>query len=214
MMVLKRASFIKAVVAAWEAYRKNASFFLIVSAIVFGVYSLLLAIIVGDVYFFHHPRTISFPLGILLWMFQELFVYQLLQYSIRIYHGETPSWESFFTLPSSNFIYFFLARIRYIFFGILRLFLFIVPGIVYYCSNYFAGYSIAHSLTDSLKKDALMSSQATKHNRWRIFLLLVVNALVLAPSIIAPFILPFMLLVNLDIYNQLMEPYNEITTIL
>ncbi len=64
MMVLKRASFIKAVVAAWEAYRKNASFFLIVSVIGFGVYSLLLAIIVGDIYLFSHPRPLSFFLSV------------------------------------------------------------------------------------------------------------------------------------------------------
>ncbi|MBA2307689.1 hypothetical protein H0W26_06190 [Candidatus Dependentiae bacterium] len=132
--------------------------------------------------------------------------YQVLSYGARLYKGETPSWHTFFRLPSSNFLLFLLARMRFFIIAGLGLLCFIVPGILYICSNYFAGYSIIHSLTGSLKKDALMSNAITKHNRWRIFMLRLVTfmgGLLFSYVGLGYIITPFILLMNLDMYHQL-----------
>lgn len=216
MLIFKRLSFIQALAAAWNAYRINARFFLTASVVVlFIIIALRLAFgfpLVFTLEKIPSPWSVYTVLDFLL---HELYVYQLLYYSKRIYEGETPLWQSFFTIPSGNFILFLLARLRYSIIIGLGLILFIIPGVFYACSNFFAGYSITFSLTDSIKKDALMSSTITKHNRLRILLLLTIDLLfAFGPSFILPFIIPFIVLVNIDAYKQLMEPYKETTTVL
>ncbi|MBA2307688.1 hypothetical protein H0W26_06185 [Candidatus Dependentiae bacterium] len=220
-MIFKRASIVHAVIAAWQALRKNPLFFLtasvagvLISFIGIGVNQQLVSMMSANSFSLRGLQVFSGVLGFLL---ESLIDYQVLYYSIRIYKGENPSWKSFFTVPSSNFLFVLLARLRFFIIMMLGLIFFIVPGILYICSNYFAGYSILHSLTDSLKKDALMSSTITKHNRWRILLLGLITVIVSLPFSFfgfGTFITPFLLLIDLDVYNQLMEPYEETVTVL
>ncbi|MBA2307690.1 hypothetical protein H0W26_06195 [Candidatus Dependentiae bacterium] len=126
------------------------------------------------------------------------------------------SLESFFVFLSQNFIRLFFAQSSFFLIAMLLGCLLLIPGLLYISSHYFAGYSILHSLTDSLKKDALMSRVITKDNRLRILLLALINGLITVPlSLIGLNYIstPFLLLVNLGVYNQLRELHNEAVTV-
>ena len=78
------------------------------------------------------------------------------------------------------------------------------------CSNLFAGYSIVHSLTDSLKKDATISSILTKNNRLRILLFILIALAIQTPlGLLSVFTLPLETLMMLEIYKQLMKEKEE-----
>ena len=234
-MMFKRVSLIHGLVAAWNIYRKNICFFLVASLVLFALK--LPMLVMGP-----QEWQILGGWGLLVLLLELVWEYQLLYYGIRMYEGETPLWRSFFILPSSNVILFVVAKLRYFIIAAIALLCLLLPGIWYLCSNYFAGYSIVYSLTDSIKKDALISGTITKHNRLRILLFLIITSIEaisvtgVAPyfvggkpffvepliayffavlvSLVASLVTSFVVVVALDLYNQLMEPYEETVTVI
>ncbi|MBA2307691.1 hypothetical protein H0W26_06200 [Candidatus Dependentiae bacterium] len=234
-MTFKKVSLMHAIAAAWDTYRKNALFFLTASLVGIFISLLFLALnkFLGINQFLYAPQPIvlgeffndaniflpllgSILMSIFSFLVYSLLNYQVLYASMAMYKGEAPSWKSFFVLPSRNFIRFFFAQSRFVLIGMLLGVLLLIPGLWYISSHYFAGYSILHSLTDSLKKDALMSRVITKDNRLRLLLLALINGLIMMPlSLIglSYLIMPFILLVSLDMYNQLRESHNLALTV-
>lgn len=204
----------KAFTTAWNIYKQNARFFLIVSTLVFFFMLLIGWSTLGVKGLWLEGFLTLTPIQRIIFAFivglQELYIYQLLKYSRAMEEGHKVAWYSFFSLPDRNFISFFLARLRFTIILIIGLFLLIIPGVLYLCSNFFAGYSIIHFLTDSLKKDASISSILTKNNRLRIllfFLLVVLVRKPLGPLFI--FTLPLEALMMLAMYKQLMRGKEE-----
>lgn len=209
-------SLLKAFAAALDTYKQNVRFFLMVSTVVFLIVLLGLTITGSAGYLWISQINVNFftffiaPVSLLVFIAREFYIYQLLNDSRRLQKGIRLTWHSFFSFPDSKFLYFLLARIRYIALLVLGLFLFVVPGVVYACTNFFAGYSIIHSLTDSLNKDATISRTLTKNNRLRIFLFIVIGMIIQsALGLLSIFTLPLELLISLEMYKQLMRGKEE-----
>lgn len=203
-------SLLKALAAAWDTYKQNARFFLTSSTVVFLILLGLGFITVGVNSLWFSDFNMFTSAGVLLYILRELYMYQLLTYSIAIDAGQTFEWRSFFSFPSNNFIFFFFARLRYALILVVGFLLLIIPGFIYMCSNLFAGYSIVHSLTDSLKKDATISSILTKNNRLRILLFILIALAIQTPlGLLSVFTLPLETLMMLEIYKQLMKEKEE-----
>ncbi|MBA3751366.1 hypothetical protein H0X06_01005 [Candidatus Dependentiae bacterium] len=235
MIIFKRVSLTRAVQSAFSTYGKNSRFFLTVSGLTFLIYLTCIVIHISFLCisfsiknFCVLPSNLmhtvqglfSIQIITLLWSVAllalfELYYYQLLRFCIQIYEGTTPSWKSFFTESPTNFFWYFLARTLYRIKCMLGLLLFIIPGVLYALKNYFTGYSIAHSLTESIKEDALLSRKFTADTKGRIFLLLCLNAVAYSLlGILYPLILPLIILIDLHVYKQLMAPYDSTETVL
>lgn len=238
-------SLFKALVSAWDRYKNKALFFLFVSTVVFltmlALAQLLEGVLPLEVRF---PWSVEYveislftPAGILLYIIEEVYTYQLLKYSIALHTGKSPTgrsffsvsdtyqlvkssiairtrkkraWRSLFNLIDRRFMFFFLARMRYLALFSLGLFLLILPGVLYLLTNFFAGYSIVFSLTTSLKNDATISFILTRNNRLRLLLFMLLTLIFHWPlALWSIFILPLETLMMLEMYKQLIHIKKE-----